>query len=96
MKQSGDEELLALVSARIADIQAVKEGMARLRAYNELLRSLEGVANEALAARSAAVAALRDEGLTYRAIAQQSGISEARIAQISRAVDKGSRAQRRS
>jgi hypothetical protein len=89
------DELKARLTAEAIDLVAVQDPVARIRAVNDFYAQLEFELDQFAAARLEAVSELRALGWSYDRISLATGLSKARVAQLSRAAKVGGRRSRR-
>jgi DNA-directed RNA polymerase specialized sigma24 family protein len=78
------EELRTALRAEAARLDAIEEPVAAARAVGDVFAALDAELERVAAVRLNAVRALRREGWSYERIADATGLSKGRVAQLSR------------
>ena len=87
------DDLLRALDAEVARLEAIPDPIEQTRAVGDAFAALD-IELEALAdVRLRAISRLRAGGWTYARIAQATGLSDARVAQLARQANAGGRVQ---
>jgi DNA-directed RNA polymerase specialized sigma24 family protein len=89
---SGD--IRAALDAEVARLAALDDPISQVRAVGDFFAALDEELEKVAEVRLAAVTALRRQGMSYDRIAEATGLSKPRVAQLSRDAKVGGRRPR--